>query len=195
VEASAIGQLDLIDAGQIAGSISPKADRHRPGTQHGFRRLQPLELRPGLHTFSRLARFDQSGKGLALEIGDIEDRHRPVAGPAAQGDFTANAWLLTAVELGPQDVNVLAALAGEDAEIFGLGKAAPERQGRTPDVHAEGEQDRIGAAVAMAREQIDVAAAACAILGPQPGGGAGLHQLDQGGDDLLLGRGAFEGFA
>jgi len=128
VEASAIGQLDLIDGGQIAGSISPKADRHRPGTQHGFCRFQPLELRPGLHTFSRLARFDQGGKGFTLEIGGIEDRHRPVAGPAAQGDLAAIAGLFSAVELGPQDVNRLAALAGEDPELFGLGKAAPERQ-------------------------------------------------------------------
>jgi hypothetical protein len=128
VEASAIGQLDPIDGGQIAGPIPPEADRHRPGTQHGFRRLQPLELRPGLHTFSRLARFDQSGKGLALEIGDIEDRHRPVAGPAAQGDFSANALLLAAKELGPQDVHRLAPFTGEDAELPGLGKAAPERQ-------------------------------------------------------------------
>jgi hypothetical protein len=129
VEASAIGQLDLIDGGQIAGSISPKADRHRPGTQHGFRCLQTLGLWPALHAFGRLARFDQAREGFTLEIGGIEDRHRPVAGPAAQGDFPANAWLLAAVQLGPQDVNGLAALAGEDVEIFGIGKAAPERQG------------------------------------------------------------------
>ena len=90
------------------------------------------------------------------------------------------------MQLGPQDVNRLAALAGEDAELPGLGKAAPERKGRTPDVHTEGEQDRIGAAVAMARDQVDVVATAAAIPGPPPGGGAGLHQLDQGGDDLLF---------
>jgi hypothetical protein len=128
VEASAIGQLDLIDGGQIAGSISPKADRHRPGTQHGFCGLQPLGLRLGLHAFGSLEGFDQSGEGWALEIGGIEDRHRPVAGPAAQGDLAAIAGLFSAVELGPQDVNRLAALAGEDPELFGLGKAAPERQ-------------------------------------------------------------------
>jgi len=150
VEAGAIGQLDPIDGGEVAGTIPPKADRHRPGTQHGFCRFQALGLRPGLHALSCLAGFDQSGKGLAFKIGGIEDRHRPVAGPAAQGDFTALAGLLTAVELGPQDVNGLAALAGEDAELSGLGKAAPERQRRSPNVHAQGEQDRIGAAVAMA---------------------------------------------
>ena len=58
------------------------------------------------------------------------------------------------MQLGPQDVNRLAALAGEDAELPDLGKAAPERQGLCPDVQAEGEQDRVGAAVAMAREQM-----------------------------------------
>jgi len=42
-------------------------------------------------------------------------------------------------------------------------------------VHAEGEQDRIGAAVAMAREQVDVVTAPGAIPGLPPGGGAGLH--------------------
>jgi hypothetical protein len=62
-------------------------------------------------------------------------------------------------------------------------------------VHAEGEQDRVGAAVAMAREQIHVVAAASAIPWPPPGGGAGLHQLDQGSDDLFLSRGAIKGFA
>jgi hypothetical protein len=45
VEAGAIGQLDPIDAGQIAGLITPEADRHRPGTQHGFCRFQALGLR------------------------------------------------------------------------------------------------------------------------------------------------------
>ena len=34
-----------------------------------------------------------------------------------------------------------------------------------------------------------------AIPGPPPGGGAGLHQLDQRGDDLLLSCGTFKGFA
>ncbi len=38
-------------------------------------------------------------------------------------------------------------------------------------------------------------AATGAIPGPQPGGRASLHQLDQGSDDLLLSRGAIEGFA
>ena len=147
----------------------PKADRHRPGTQHGFRRHQPLGLRLGLHALCRLAGFHQAGEGLALEIGGIEDRHQPVAGPPAQGDLTALAGLLAAVKLGPQDVNRVGALAGEDAELSGLGKAAPERQGRTPNVHAEGGQDRIGAAVAMTRDQVDVVAAAAAMPGPPPG--------------------------
>ena len=128
MEASAIGQLDLIDAGQIAGSISPKADRHRPGTQHGFCRFQPLGLRLGLHAFCRLACFDEGGEGLALEIGGIEDRHRPVAGPAAQGAFSANALLLAAKELGPQDVHRLAALAGEEPRF--LASAKPHQNGR-----------------------------------------------------------------
>ena len=195
MEAGAIGQLDPIDRGQVAGPIPPEADRHRPGAQHGLGRLQLLGLRLGLHAFCRLACFDQGEKGFALEIGGIEDRHRPVAGPAAQGDFTALAGLLAAVELRPQDLTRLAPLAGEDAELPGLGKAAPERQSRSPDVHAEGEQDRIGAAVAMAREQIDVVATAAAIPGPPPGGRSSLHQLDQGGDDLLFFCGAFIGFA
>jgi len=150
VEAGAIGQLDAIDRGQIAGAIPPEADRHRPGTQQGLGRLQALRLRLYLLTFRRLPGFDQASEGRALEIGGIEDRHRPVAGPAAQGDFPGLAGLFSAVELGPQDMNRLAALAGEDAHLFGLGKAAPERQGRCPDVHPEGEQDRIGTAVAMA---------------------------------------------
>jgi hypothetical protein len=38
----------------------------------------------------------------------------------------------------------------------------------------------------MAGEEIDVVAASAAIPGPPPGCGAGLHQLDQGGDDLLF---------
>ena len=46
----------------------------------------------------------------------------------------------------------------------------------------------------MPLKQIDVVAAAGAIPGPPPGGGSGLHQLDQGCDDLLLCRGAIERF-
>jgi hypothetical protein len=170
VEAGAIGQLDPIYGRRIAGPIPPEADRHRPGTQHGFCGFQVFRLRPGLDAFRCLAGFDQSGKGLALEIGGIEDRHRPVACPAAQGDFTAFAWLLAALQLGPQDVNRLAALAGEDAELLGLGNATPERNTRSPNSHAEGEQDRISAAVAMPLKQIDVVASAGAIPGPPPGG-------------------------
>ena len=128
MEAGAIGQLDPIDAGEIAGAIPPEADRHRPGTQDGLRRLQPLRLWFGLHALCRLAGFDQGGECLSLEISRIEHRHWPVAGPAAQGDLAAIAGLFSAVELGPQDVHRLASLAGEDAELSGLGKAAPERQ-------------------------------------------------------------------
>jgi len=39
-----------------------------------------------------------------------------------------------------------------------------------PHVHSKGEQDRIGAAVAMTREQVDVVATTAAIPGPPPGG-------------------------
>jgi hypothetical protein len=67
-------------------------------------------------------------------------------------------------------VNRLAALAGEDAELLGLGNATPERNTRSPNSHAEGEQDRISAAVAMPLKQIDVVASAGAIPGPPPGG-------------------------
>ncbi len=83
----------------------------------------------------------------------------------------------------------LAALLGADAEAFGFRVAAPEGQGLTPNVHAQGEQDRIGAPITMATDQIAVVPPAGAIPGLAPGSNPLLHQLDQAEDQLLLGIG------
>jgi hypothetical protein len=86
------------------------------------------------------------------------------------------------MELGPQDHGRLASLLGADAEAFGFRVAAPEGKGRSPNVHAEGEQDRIGTPVAMAADQIAVIANTGAIPGLAPGRHPLLHQLDQAKD-------------
>ena len=70
-------------------------------------------LRLGLHSLSNHVDFDQCGEGRAFDICGIEDHHRPVAGPAVQRDFTSNACLVAAVDMGPLDVNRFAALRGK----------------------------------------------------------------------------------
>jgi hypothetical protein len=96
------------------------------------------------------------------------------------------------MELGPEDANGPGALAGKDAELFGLGEAAPEGQLCSPHGHPQLQQDRIAAAIGPAAEQIDVDAAAAAIPGLAPGRGACLKELDQIAHHRLLGRGAIE---
>ena len=114
-------------APKLTGPVQPPRD--------GFSRLQNLRLWLEIYALCHLTGLDQGGEcqgplGLAVEIGGIEDRPRPVAEPAAHSNFTANAWLLAAVQLG------------EDAQA---------------------EQDRIGAAVSMARAQVHEAATISSI--------------------------------
>ena len=100
------------------------------------------------HPLGLAAFLEQTFQGLALQIGGIEDRHRPVAHPAAGSPCGFLASTPTPgrgkrisrrplgqlafsplVHLGPQHMHGLAALAGKDPQRPGLGKAAPIRQG------------------------------------------------------------------
>jgi len=60
------------------------------------------------------------------------------------------------MNLRPQDVDRLAALAGEDPPDPGLREAASVRQPRIPQVHPRRKQDRVRPLVAVAGEQVDV---------------------------------------
>lgn len=189
LESGAIGQLDAIQGRQIKGLATAMADRDGPGAEGGFCGGVALGLRPGCGTFCGLTGGDQGRQGFALEIADIENGNGAVADPAAGdggGSFSGGlhgfrgARLPAAgMDLGPQDAHRLAALAGDDSELLGLRKAAPERQPSAAQVHPQGEQDRIGTAVAVAGEEIAVVTTPGAIPGPSPGGRALLQQGDQ----------------
>jgi hypothetical protein len=118
--------------------------------EHRLCRRQPLRLGPHANPFCLPALLDQNIEGLALQIPCIEERHRPVAHPAScrRGGIAAgcgcsnSSWarafarsrfhkptLPLVVHLGPQHMHSLAALAGEDPQRLGLGKAAPVGQG------------------------------------------------------------------
>ncbi len=187
VEALPLGQLDGIAAGGIAGPLAAPAHRDGPGLQQLLGRGDRLDGWPltGLgHPGS-----DQADQGLAFQIADIEHRHRAEAGPAAQRLLAALALLLVGVQLGPEDADGFAALAGNDAELFGLGKAAPEGQLCAAHGHPQLQQDRIAAAIGPAAEQIEVDAPSMAIPGLAPGRDAGLEELDEIAHHRLLGRG------
>jgi len=78
-----------------------------------------------------------------------------LSAPTCSGSPTPQ-YQLPPVDLWAQDPHPLGALTRKDPLRPGLGKAAPVGQGRSPQVHHEGQQDRVGALLAVPCQKVDV---------------------------------------
>ena len=90
MKTAAIGNLDAIQIGPIAGPVAPLEHRHGPGSQGRRCRCQPLRFTTALDLCLGPAAGDALGQataglGIPHQIRGIEHHHRSEADPLAGG--------------------------------------------------------------------------------------------------------------
>ncbi len=149
MEGGAIGKLNPIGPWQVEGAIAAMAHGHAPGREGGFRRAEPLRLRPRRSRSGGGTPGDQLVQGpgtlgITVEISGIEEGHRPEGGPAAQYLLAALLLLLTGVPLGRRMRTALEPLRGKRPRF--LASAKPHQKGRAEPRRCWPRVSRIGLA-------------------------------------------------